>query len=72
MNKSNTKKDIYDIGQILDISRNEINTMLKKKKWTLIVAIILLIFSALMLSGCVHAYYIAVCKSDFSWIWRLI
>jgi hypothetical protein len=70
--KNKAKKDIYDVGEILDINRNEINKMLKKRKWTIIVAIILTIISTLMLSGCfVRIMYMPASIHDFSWIWRL-
>ena len=71
-NSDTSKQNLYRIGRILDLSNSEINATLKKKKRTVILAILLALAAVIMLTGCIHTMYTAVVLRDFSWIWRLI
>jgi len=68
---NNKKQELYELGQILNINENEINATLKKKKRRAILAILLALAAAILLTGCLSTFYTAVAISDFSWIWRI-
>lgn len=70
--KEKTKQDLYRVGDIVGLCDNEIDATLKKRKLTLLIAILLTLLGILMLSGCIHTLYVAVSIHDFSWLWRLI
>ena len=65
------EQHLQRIGQILELNGDEINKMIRKKKKTLIIAILLTILATIMLSGCIHTLYTSVSLLDFSGIWRL-
>ena len=70
----NQRIELYKIGKIFDIERNEIKAIMRKKKVMFVIGILILLIS--IFSGCLGPgrpgyHYGAVCIQDFSWIWRI-
>ena len=62
---------LHKIGELIDINKDEVKTLLNKKRKTMVIAILLSILASIFLSGCIQTFYTSPALIDFSWIWRL-
>ncbi len=71
--KNNVENNLSRIGQLVEISRDEIMPMMKARKYALIATVIVFCIGALTaFGGPIPLKYGFVTTQDFSWPWRLI
>ena len=73
--EADENSEINSIGQMLNISSDDIRTTMNKKKILLITGLVIIVVS--VLAGCIDpnpgpGHYMAVGIYDFSWVWRWI
>jgi len=73
MTRKNIENNLSRIGQLVEISRNEIMPIMKARKYALIATAIVFFISALTaVGGPIPMKYGFVTAQDFSWPWRMV
>jgi hypothetical protein len=73
MTRKNIENNLSRIGQLVEISRNEITPIMRARKYAIIVTAIIFFIGALTaIGGPIPLKYGCVSVQDFSWPWRMV
>jgi len=73
MTRKNIENNLSRIGQLVEISRNEITPIMRARKYAIIAtAIIFVIGTLTAIGGPIPLKYGCVSVQDFSWPWRMV
>ncbi|MCX6667445.1 MAG: hypothetical protein NTV74_04300 [Euryarchaeota archaeon] len=71
--KNSVENNLCRIGQLVEINRNEIITIMKAKKYAILATVVVFCIGALTaLGGPIPLKYGSVSVQDFSWPWRMV